>query len=91
METKIPNADSKIKNVELFADNILKIISKSFSIDNKMRAELREPLIDLIMEKGIEISPTQRLLIILGRQILERQINFKSKKKSKSLKKMMKK
>lgn len=93
METKISHedigklsSDAKIKNVELFADNILQIFSEPFSLNNEMRAEIREPLIDLLVEKGIEISPMQRLLIILGRHIQASQINFKiesEKKKSK--------
>ena len=94
METKIPNEDfgklsldAKIKNVEMFADNILQIYSELFSMDNKMRAELCEPLIDLIVEKGIEISPMLRLLIVLGRHIQERQINFKSKENDEKLRK----
>lgn len=44
--------------------------SDAFTVTPEMKLELREPLIAVIMEKGVTPSPTTQLIITIGRHIL---------------------
>lgn len=54
--------------VKTIFENFNEKVSEVFKFTDEMREELREPLIMVLMEKGIAPTPLTSLLIILGKQ-----------------------
>ncbi len=52
-----------------YISSVNRQIDQNFVITEDMKNEIREPLIDWLMEKGVELTPTQRLIMAVGSQI----------------------
>ncbi len=46
-----------------------KAINKAFDVDDETRLSIREPLIEVLMEQNIILTPTQKLLMAVGSHI----------------------
>jgi hypothetical protein len=52
-------------------EGVNKQVDEVFTVTEEMQEELREPLVDLLMEQELALSPTQRLLIVFGGQAVQ--------------------
>jgi hypothetical protein len=59
-----------------YFDNVNKEVQAIFTISPETQTEIREPLIEVLMENGMALTPTQRLFMAIGGNILE--MGFKS-------------
>jgi hypothetical protein len=70
MEDKI-NLNLKFKTDKEFTvleyvKDVNKQVEEMFSVDEETKKEIREPLIDVLMEQNLVLTPVQRLLIAVG-------------------------
>jgi len=59
------------KTVKNHFESVNKQVEEVFTVTTEMQEELKEPLIDLLMEQELALSPTQRLLIVFGGQAVQ--------------------
>lgn len=57
--------------VEEYCDGVNKQVEEVFKVTEEMQDALREPLIDVLMEQDMALTPTQRLMIAAGGQIVQ--------------------
>jgi len=56
--------------VRSYAEDVNRQVEDTFVITEEMKEEAREPLIDLLMEQSLALTPTQRLMLVVGQQVL---------------------
>ncbi len=57
--------------IESYAKDINNQAEQIFVVTDQMRAELKDPLVDVLMENNLALTPTQRLMMALGGQLLQ--------------------
>lgn len=57
--------------VKGFFTGINEQVDETFIITQPMQDEIREPLIEVLLENEVVVTPTQRLIIAVGRQVLQ--------------------
>jgi hypothetical protein len=57
--------------VESYCEQVNKQVEETFVITKEMQEEIREPLIDVLLENNAALTPTQRLIIAVGGQIIQ--------------------
>lgn len=62
------NGDVTVKQ---FCEGVNQQVESTFVITEEMQNEIREPLIEVLMENNIALTPTQRLLMAVGGQIVQ--------------------
>lgn len=62
------NGDVTVKQ---FCEGVNQQVEQTFVITEDMQNEIREPLIEVLMENNIALTPTQRLLMAVGGQIVQ--------------------
>jgi hypothetical protein len=56
-------------------DKFNKDVENSFEVTEEEVAAIREPLIDVLMEKEVSLTPTQRLIFVAGQFVVAKVIN----------------
>lgn len=46
-------------------------VENTFEITDAMKEEIRDPLIDVLMEQGLALTPTQRLMMAIGGHVIQ--------------------
>lgn len=46
-------------------------VKQAFQVTDEMKKELKEPLVDVLMEQNLALTPTQRLMIAAGGQLMQ--------------------
>lgn len=58
-----------------YCENVNVAVDKIFTITEEMKLEIREPLIEVLLENDIALTPTQRLLMAVGSQVVQMAIS----------------
>lgn len=62
------NGDVTARN---YCENVNREVDDIFKITEEMKSEIREPLIEVLLENDIALTPTQRLLMAVGSQVVQ--------------------
>lgn len=54
-----------------YVEEVNEQVDEIFTITEEMQNEIREPLVDVLMENEIALTPTQRLIIAVGGQLFQ--------------------
>ena len=57
--------------VKEFCEDVNRQVEEVFTITDEMKQEIKEPLVDVLMENDIALTPTQRLIMAVGGQIVQ--------------------
>jgi len=54
-----------------YCEGVNQQVEETFVITKEMQDEIREPLIDVLLENNFALTPTQRLIMVVGGQIVQ--------------------
>jgi hypothetical protein len=57
--------------VKQYADGVNEQVDKIFTVDDETIAEIKDPLVDVLMEQELALTPTQRLLMAVGSHVVQ--------------------
>lgn len=57
--------------VKNYMEGVNSQVEEIFQVNDDMKKELKEPLVDVLMEQNMALTPTQRLMIAAGGQIVQ--------------------
>lgn len=70
IDFKMP-VTSEGANVEQYMVAHNKSVEGAFEVTEDMKNEIREPLVDVLMEQGLALTPTQRLMMAIGGHVIQ--------------------
>ncbi len=57
--------------VKQYVEHVNAQVEEIFVITNEMTNDIKEPLVDVLMENNLALTPTQRLVMAVGQQVLQ--------------------
>jgi hypothetical protein len=56
--------------VKSYCEGVNEVVDKTFEITPEMKDEIRPPLIEVLLENNLALTPTQRLIMAVGQQVV---------------------
>ena len=56
--------------VKTYCEGVNEVVDKTFEITPEMKEDIRPPLIEVLLENNLALTPTQRLIMAVGQQVV---------------------